>query len=182
LDEDEEDEEEVTTRETPVQKPQISVEEMSAALSALSNDHKQNDLVNVDDGGEEERVPPPRDAPPATPESVTQRPPPTAPLHTPLTETRNASPETPTSTTSVPYIPWRTTEDVEAEGATALTASDVAGELTLSDYRFLYAKAEDLTVGDVSKLLHDYKGLALQYESLSRGVAKMLASLNRGAR
>ena len=182
LDEDEEDEEEVATRETPVQKPQISVEEMSAALSALSNDHKQNDLVNVDDGGEEERVPPPRDAPPATPESVTQRPPPTAPLHKPLTETRNASPETPTSTTSVPYIPWRTTEDVEAEGATALTASDVAGELTLSDYRFLYAKAEDLTVGDVSKLLHDYKGLALQYESLSRGVAKMLASLNRGAR
>ena len=45
--------------------------------------------------------------------------------------------KTPTSTTSVPYIPWRTTEDVEAEGATALTASDVAGELTLSDYRFL---------------------------------------------
>ena len=36
---------------------------MSAALSALSNDHKQNDLVNVDDGGEEERVPPPMDAP-----------------------------------------------------------------------------------------------------------------------
>ena len=35
-------------------------------------------------------------------------------------------------------------------------------------------------MGDVSKLLHDYKGLALQYESLSRGVAKMLASLNRG--
>ena len=181
-DEEEEEEEEVATRETPVQKPQISVEEMSAALSALSNDHKQNDLVNVDDGDEDERDPPPRDAPPATPESVTQRPPPTAPLHTPLTETRNASPETPTSTTSVPYIPWRTTEDVEAEGATALTASDVAGELTLSDYRFLYAKAEDLTVGDVSKLLHDYKGLALQYESLSRGVAKVLTSLNRGAR
>ena len=42
-DEEDEDEEEVATRETPVQKPQISVEEMSAALSALSNDHKQND-------------------------------------------------------------------------------------------------------------------------------------------
>jgi len=181
-DEEAEEDEEVATRETPVQKPQISVEEMSAALSALSNDHKQNDLVNVDDGDEDERDPPPRDAPPATPESVTQRPPPTAPLHTPLTETRNASPETPTSSMSVPYIPWRTTEDVEAEGATALTASDVAGELTLSDYRFLYAKAEDLTVGDVSKLLHDYKGLALQYESLSRGVAKVLTSLNRSAR
>jgi hypothetical protein len=41
----------------------------------------------------------------------------------------------------------------------------------------LYAKVEDLTVGDVARLLHDYKGLALQYESLSRGVAKVLTTL-----
>ena len=84
-----------------------------------------------------------------------------------------------TKSTAPAYIPWRTTEDVEAEGATALTALDVAGELALSDYKFLYAKVDDLTVGDVSRLLNDYKGLALQYESLSRGVAKVLASLHR---
>ena len=82
--------------------------------------------------------------------------------------------------TAISVGDWlRPCDGVEAEGATQLTALDVAGNLTLSsDYKFLYAKVEDLTVGDVARLLHDYKGLALQYESLSRGVAKVLTTLD----
>jgi len=154
----------------------ISLDEMSSALSALS-EKEQIQKSNV--------ASPKRVVPPDTPESVAQSgAAPTPPLHTPASGERfNAHQRTAELSSSkpapVPYIPWRTTEDVEAEGATTLTALDVAGNLSLSDYKFLYAKADDLTVGDVSKLLHDYKGLALQYESLSRGVAKVLASLHR---
>lgn len=132
--------------------PQISVEEMSAALSAL-------------EGGDTSTTP--REIPKNTGGGVGDY----------ATDDDNL--HTPTSRAAAPYVPWRTTEDVEAEGATQLTALDVAGNLTLSsDYKFLYAKVEDLTVGDVARLLHDYKGLALQYESLSRGVAKVLTTLD----
>jgi len=159
----------------------ISVDEMSAALSALEEKTPPlgTSLIEMDHDGDATMSPPP-----ATPESVAQRAPP-PPTHTPVSI--GAPPSSPPESTStaaaaVPYIPWRTTEDVEAEGAAALTALDVSGNLALSDYKFLYARAEDLTVGDVSKLLHDYKGLALQYESLSRGTAKVLASLHRSPR
>lgn len=161
----------------------ISVDEMSATLSALEEKTPplgRTALIQMEDDGDAAMPPPP-----ATPESVAQRAPPT---HTPVS-IAGATPSSPPKSTSTasaaaaaPYIPWRTTEDVEAEGATALTALDVSGNLALSDYKFLYARAEDLTVGDVSKLLHDYKGLALQYESLSRGTAKVLASLHRSPR
>lgn len=164
--------------------PTISVDEMSAALSALEEKTpplERKALIQMEDDGDATMSPPP-----ATPESVAQRAPP-PPTHTPVSI--GATPSSPPESTSTafapaaaPYIPWRTTEDVEAEGATALTALDVSGNLALSDYKFLYARAEDLTVGDVSKLLHDYKGLALQYESLSRGTAKVLASLHRSPR
>lgn len=165
-----------TTPTTP-----ISLEEMTSALSALSEQRR------------DERSPLEFDASapaPATPESVAQSKSTVLPveLHTPIIDdelesfTAGVSSRgvaDATKSTAPAYIPWRTTEDVEAEGATALTALDVAGELALSDYKFLYAKVDDLTVGDVSRLLNDYKGLALQYESLSRGVAKVLASLHR---
>ena len=162
---------------TPRKAPQtISLDEMTSALSALSDkEQRQKSTVAA----------PSRDDPPDTPESVAQSgAAPTPPLHTPASGERFNSHQRAVEASAskpvpVPYIPWRTTEDVEAEGATTLTALDVAGNLSLSDYKFLYAKADDLTVGDVSKLLHDYKGLALQYESLSRGVAKVLASLHR---
>lgn len=161
----------------------ISVDEMSAALSALEEKTPplgRTSLIQMENDGDATMPPPP-----ATPESVAQRAPP-PPTHTPVSI--GATPLSPPESTSTagaaaaPYIPWHTTEDVEAEGATALTALDVSGNLALSDYKFLYARAEDLTVGDVSKLLQDYKGLALQYESLSRGTAKVLASLHRSPR
>lgn len=164
----------------------ISVDEMSAALSALEEKTPplgRTPLIQMEDDGDAAMPPPP-----ATPESVAQRAPPPPPTHTPVSiagATPSSPPEsasTASAAAAAPYIPWRTTEDVEAEGATALTALDVSGNLALSDYKFLYARAEDLTVGDVSKLLHDYKGLALQYESLSRGTAKVLASLHRAPR
>lgn len=182
VEESEEREEEDAQPRTPTT---ISVDEMSAALSALEEKTPplgRTSLIQMENGGDA-TMPPPL----ATPESVAQRAPPPPPTHTPVSI--GATPSSPTESTSTapaaaaaPYIPWRTTEDVEAEGATALTALDVSGNLALSDYKFLYARAEDLTVGDVSKLLHDYKGLALQYESLSRGTAKVLASLHRSPR
>jgi hypothetical protein len=91
--------------------------------------------------------------------------------HTPQPPTMSDAPRRATA------APWRATEDVEAEGATALTALDVAGKLSLPEYTFLYAKVEDLTVGDVAKLLDDYKSLALRYESLRRGAAKVLEAI-----
>jgi hypothetical protein len=145
----------------PPPRSTISVDEMSAALSALDEQHVNTPQSVV--GGNNVMTP-------ATPLPHTPLP------HTPSGGDARASPDGRTS--GMPYIPWRTTEDVEAEGATALTALDLSGNLVLEDYKFLYAKAEDLTVGDVSRLLHDYKGLALQYESLSRGTAKVLASLH----
>lgn len=182
VEESEEREEEDAQPRTPTT---ISVDEMSAALSALEEKTPplgKTSLIQMENDGDAKMSPPP-----ATPESVAQRAPPPPPTHTPVSI--GATPSSPPESTSTagtaaaaPYIPWRTTEDVEAEGATALTALDVSGNLALSDYKFLYARAEDLTVGDVSKLLHDYKGLALQYESLSRGTAKVLASLHRSPR
>ena len=70
---------------------------------------------------------------------------------------------------------WKTVEDVEAEGAAAVASSDAAGTLRLP-YKFLYARADDLQVGDVPGLLHAYKSLALQYEALSRGVGAVLSA------
>ena len=71
---------------------------------------------------------------------------------------------------------WRTVEDVEAEGAASVAAEDTAGTLHLP-YQFLYARSDDLQVGDVPALLGGYKSLALQYEAMSRGVAVVLASV-----
>ena len=71
---------------------------------------------------------------------------------------------------------WRTVEDVEAEGAASVEAEDTAGTLRLP-YQFLYARSDDLQVGDVPALLGGYKSLALQYEAVSRGVAAVLASV-----
>jgi len=71
---------------------------------------------------------------------------------------------------------WRTVEDVEAEGAASVAAEDTAGTLRLP-YQFLYARSDDLQVGDVPALLGGYKSLALQYEAMSRGVAVVLASV-----
>jgi hypothetical protein len=71
---------------------------------------------------------------------------------------------------------WRTVEDVEAEGAASVAAEDTAGTLRLP-YQFLYARSDDLQVGDVPALLGGYKSLALQYEAMSRGVAAVLASV-----
>ncbi|EEH55402.1 uncharacterized protein MICPUCDRAFT_34555 [Micromonas pusilla CCMP1545] len=81
---------------------------------------------------------------------------------------------TPTRPTRRP-LRWKTVEDVEAEGAAAVASSDAAGTLRLP-YKFLYARADDLQVGDVPGLLHAYKSLALQYEALSRGVGAVLSA------
>ena len=70
---------------------------------------------------------------------------------------------------------WKTVEDVEAEGAAAVASSDAAGTLRLPS-KFLYARADDVQVGDVPGLLHAYKSLALQYEALSRGVGAVLSA------
>jgi len=148
-----------TTQRTPT----ISVEEMSAALDALGKMNATPMTIGASS--------------PSTSSNHEMTP---APFATPQS-TRLGAAFTPSSSSTTPrqpYIPWRTTEDIEAEGATALTALDVAGNLSLPGYKFLYAKVEDLTVGDVAKLLHDYKGLALQYESLSRGAAKLLSTLH----
>ena len=78
---------------------------------------------------------------------------------------------------------WRSVEDVEAEGAATLAAEDAAGTLRLP-YRFLYARSDDLQVGDVPELLRGYKSLALQYEALARGAGVVLreASSSSGRR
>ena len=68
---------------------------------------------------------------------------------------------------------WRSVEEVEAEGAATLAAEDAAGTLRLP-YRFLYARSDDLQVGDVPELLRGYKSLALQYEALARGTNTVL--------
>ena len=75
---------------------------------------------------------------------------------------------------------WSTVEDVEAEGAASLAAENGAGTLRLP-YKFLYARADDLQVGDVPTLLNAYKTLALQYEALSRGVGAVLADATPNA-
>lgn len=71
---------------------------------------------------------------------------------------------------------WSTVEDVEAEGAASLATENGAGTLRLP-YKFLYARADDLQVGDVPALLNAYKTIALQYEALSRGVGAVLADV-----
>ena len=149
--EDEAEDEADDTKEEPRTPPQtISVEEMSAALDALGKHTSSSGTSSNTKTA----------AQPYTPQPLTPR--------ADATPTRRSSRR----------VPWRTTEDIEAEGATALTALDVAGNLSLPEYKFLYAKVEDLTLGDVAALLHDYKGLALQYESLSRGAAKVLAAIH----
>ena len=67
-------------------------------------------------------------------------------------------------------------EDVEAEGAASLATENGAGTLRLP-YKFLYARADDLQVGDAPALLNAYKTIALQYEALSRGVGAVLADV-----
>ena len=47
-------------------------------------------------------------------------------------------------------------------------------------YKFAYARADDLQIGDVPELLAGYKSLALQYEALTRGAAAMLEDLGGG--
>lgn len=74
---------------------------------------------------------------------------------------------------------WRSVDDVEVEGAASLAAQDERGGVPLP-YKFAYARADDLQIGDVPELLAGYKSLALQYEALTRGAAAMLEDLEGG--
>ena len=47
-------------------------------------------------------------------------------------------------------------------------------------YKFAYARADDLQIGDVPELLGGYKSLALQYEALCRGAAALLEDVKEG--
>lgn len=90
----------------------------------------------------------------------------------------SVSASSPAPTRSPPSRWWHSVEDVEAEGAATLAAEDAAGTLRLP-YKFLYARSDDLQVGDVPSLLHSYKSLALQYEALARGTAAVLTEAAR---
>jgi len=59
-------------------------------------------------------------------------------------------------TMAAPPLRWRSVEEVEAEGAASLAEEDSAGTLRLP-YKFLFARSDDLQIGDVAALLHHYK-------------------------
>lgn len=61
------------------------------------------------------------------------------------------------------------TSDLENKGATALLKENEASPI-FREFPFLYAQAGDLTVGDVSDLLNNYKQIVLKYVCLARGV------------
>ena len=75
---------------------------------------------------------------------------------------------------------WRSVDDVEAEGAASLAAEDERRGGVPLPYKFAYARADDLQIGDVPELLAGYKSLALQYEALTRGAAALLEDLGGG--
>lgn len=59
--------------------------------------------------------------------------------------------------------------ELEAEGVGQITSLEAAGHMR-ERHRYLYAQAADLTLGDVSTLLEDYKRLVLHYEALAAAV------------
>jgi len=71
-------------------------------------------------------------------------------------------------------------DDGEAEGAASLAAEDERGGGVPLPYKFAYARADDLQIGDVPELLAGYKSLALQYEALTRGATALLEDLGGG--
>ena len=75
---------------------------------------------------------------------------------------------------------WWSVDDVEAEGAARLAAENERGGGMSLPYKFAYARADDLQIGDVPELLGGYKSLALQYEALCRGAAALLEDVKEG--
>uniref|UniRef100_A0A0A9CP25 Uncharacterized protein n=1 Tax=Arundo donax TaxID=35708 RepID=A0A0A9CP25_ARUDO len=67
-------------------------------------------------------------------------------------------------------VEWvQSISDLEKKGATELLNNDDLNK-KIQEYPFLFARAGDLTVGDVEGLLNSYKQLVLRYVALSQGM------------
>ena len=82
--------------------------------------------------------------------------------------------EQPNATDQDATLPWKhlpSVEELVCRGQDLVTVAEQNG--TLSQYKYLYARPEDLRVGDVGPLLEVYKETVLQHECLCRAYQEM---------
>lgn len=81
-------------------------------------------------------------------------------------------PPTTTGRAAPPHpMPLPSAEELVCWGQNLVTAAERNGKL--SHYKYLYARPEDLRVGDVGPLLEAYKEVAIQHECLRRAYQEM---------